>query len=181
MGAIRPDIAKAADGVKRKFGYKAMLDSELTLLSNRLADKKDEHVTHLAGGYEGGKLHLLVLTTERVIVRKAGLIGKSVDYGLADIASIQWVNNGFKQANTVIITATESKTEVRLVEPAEGQMFVDAVRVAVQKKKLPSTAASAVAKPDIVGQIRQLGELHQAGILTDEEFSAKKAELLKRL
>jgi hypothetical protein len=30
-------------------------------------------------------------------------------------------------------------------------------------------------------QIRRLGELHEAGILTDEEFAAKKAELLRRL
>lgn len=33
----------------------------------------------------------------------------------------------------------------------------------------------------VVGQIRKLAELHEAGILTDEEFSAKKAELLDRL
>ncbi len=33
----------------------------------------------------------------------------------------------------------------------------------------------------IVGQIRKLAELHEAGILTDEEFTAKKAELLERL
>ena len=30
-------------------------------------------------------------------------------------------------------------------------------------------------------QIRQLAELHAAGILTDAEFSAKKAELLSRM
>ena len=30
-------------------------------------------------------------------------------------------------------------------------------------------------------QIRQLAELHEAGILTDEEFTAKKTELLARL
>jgi hypothetical protein len=30
-------------------------------------------------------------------------------------------------------------------------------------------------------QLRKLGELHQAGILTEEEFQAKKSELLRRL
>jgi putative oligomerization/nucleic acid binding protein len=29
--------------------------------------------------------------------------------------------------------------------------------------------------------IRQLGELHQAGFLTDEEFQAKKAKLLEKI
>jgi hypothetical protein len=33
----------------------------------------------------------------------------------------------------------------------------------------------------IVGQIKRLAELHEAGILTDEEFSAKKTDLLSRL
>jgi Short C-terminal domain len=33
----------------------------------------------------------------------------------------------------------------------------------------------------IAGQIRKLAELHADGILTDEEFAAKKGELLSRL
>jgi hypothetical protein len=33
----------------------------------------------------------------------------------------------------------------------------------------------------IVDQIRKLSELHEDGILTDEEFTAKKQELLSRL
>lgn len=37
------------------------------------------------------------------------------------------------------------------------------------------------AQPDVLGQITKLGELHAAGVLTDEEFQAKKAQLLDRL
>ncbi|HXG80680.1 MAG TPA: SHOCT domain-containing protein [Sphingomicrobium sp.] len=33
----------------------------------------------------------------------------------------------------------------------------------------------------IFDQIRKLAELHEEGILTEEEFTAKKAELLSRL
>jgi hypothetical protein len=33
----------------------------------------------------------------------------------------------------------------------------------------------------VVHQIRELGELYEAAILTEEEFTAKKAELLARL
>lgn len=33
----------------------------------------------------------------------------------------------------------------------------------------------------VTEQIRKLSELHEEGILTEEEFSAKKAELLARL
>ena len=35
--------------------------------------------------------------------------------------------------------------------------------------------------PDVLEQLRQLGELRKAGVLTDAEFDAKKAELLGRI
>jgi hypothetical protein len=35
--------------------------------------------------------------------------------------------------------------------------------------------------PDLLDQLRRLGELWQAGIVTDEEFATKKAEILARL
>ena len=43
-------------------------------------------------------------------------------------------------------------------------------------------AAAAGMKPDeVMATLEKLGELKAKGILTDEEFSAKKAELLKKL
>lgn len=33
----------------------------------------------------------------------------------------------------------------------------------------------------VIDQIRKLAELHEQGILTDEEFTAKKTELLSRM
>jgi membrane protease subunit (stomatin/prohibitin family) len=53
----------------------------------------------------------------------------------------------------------------------------------------PAAAAAAAAaaqpaglKPDeVMATLEKLAELKQKGILTDEEFSAKKAELLKKL
>lgn len=35
--------------------------------------------------------------------------------------------------------------------------------------------------PDYVGQLSKLGELCDAGVLTEEEFAAKKAEILSRM
>jgi hypothetical protein len=39
-------------------------------------------------------------------------------------------------------------------------------------------AEKADAEPDYILELQRLGELHQQGILTDEEFSAKKTQLL---
>jgi hypothetical protein len=37
------------------------------------------------------------------------------------------------------------------------------------------------ASPDVFDQIRRLGELRDAGLITPDEFDTKKAELLTRL
>ena len=42
-------------------------------------------------------------------------------------------------------------------------------------------SAPAPAEPDVLTQIRKLGELKEAGLLTEEEFASKKADLLSRL
>jgi hypothetical protein len=44
----------------------------------------------------------------------------------------------------------------------------------------PAPAAPAAAAPaaDPIAQLKQLGELHAQGVLTDDEFAAQKAKLL---
>jgi hypothetical protein len=39
-------------------------------------------------------------------------------------------------------------------------------------------AAPQPAAPDPIEQLKQLGQLHEQGVLTDEEFAAQKAKLL---
>jgi Short C-terminal domain len=42
----------------------------------------------------------------------------------------------------------------------------------------PPPAAAPAPAPDPIEQLKQLGSLHEQGILTDEEFSAQKAKIL---
>jgi hypothetical protein len=42
----------------------------------------------------------------------------------------------------------------------------------------PAPAPAQAAAPDPIEQLKQLGELHAQGVLTDEEFAAQKAKLL---
>ena len=44
-----------------------------------------------------------------------------------------------------------------------------------------TTSRAAAAHEDILAAIERLAELHARGVLTEAEFSAKKAELLDRL
>jgi hypothetical protein len=42
----------------------------------------------------------------------------------------------------------------------------------------PEPAPAAAPAPDPIEQLKQLGALHEQGILTDEEFAAQKAKIL---
>ena len=45
-----------------------------------------------------------------------------------------------------------------------------------------ATSSTATVSPDeVVATLEKLGDLHRKGVLTDAEFSAKKAELLSKL
>ncbi|MEH0579394.1 DUF4429 domain-containing protein [Streptomyces sp. B21-108] len=66
----------------------------------------------------------------------------------------------------------------------ESLPFAAAVLAAVRTRgPAASVPASSPRRDpaDIAERIRHLGELHQAGLVTDEEFSVKKAELLSEL
>ncbi|MFF8918614.1 DUF4429 domain-containing protein [Streptomyces sp. NPDC015032] len=70
----------------------------------------------------------------------------------------------------------------------ESLPFAAAVLESVRRKQpSPGTPAAALVgagrrdPADIAERIRHLGELHQAGLVTDDEFSAKKAQLLAEL
>lgn len=67
----------------------------------------------------------------------------------------------------------------------ESLPFAAAVLSAVRQRgtgaAVPAATAPRRDPADIAERIRHLGELHQAGLVTDEEFSVKKAELLAEL
>lgn len=69
--------------------------------------------------------------------------------------------------NSVIITKKQMP---------EFEQLRAAVEQAIVERSRP--AAAAPAAPDAMDQLRKLAELHQAGIVSDEEFAAKKAQLL---
>ncbi|MGX4692430.1 DUF4429 domain-containing protein [Streptomyces sp. JNUCC 63] len=64
----------------------------------------------------------------------------------------------------------------------ESLPFAAAVLAAVRSASPPTPVTVPRRDPaDIAERIRHLGELHQAGLVTDEEFSVKKAQLLAEL
>jgi hypothetical protein len=64
---------------------------------------------------------------------------------------------------------------------AEARAFAAKINAAATAAEMASGGDRERPLADIPDQIRKLGELRDAGLLTDDEFSAKKAELLARL
>ncbi len=68
---------------------------------------------------------------------------------------------------------------------ALGQVLAQNLAAGLQGQAAPAAAAVAAAagvKPeDVMATLEKLGDLKSKGILTQEEFDAKKAELLKKL
>lgn len=61
-----------------------------------------------------------------------------------------------------------------------GQVMADALRQS-QQPAAPAPGAAAAAGASVADQLRQLAALHKEGLLTEAEFQAKRAELIKRL
>jgi len=64
-----------------------------------------------------------------------------------------------------------------------GQVLAQNLQAGLQGGAAPAAAAQAVGMKaeDVMATLEKLGELKTKGILTQEEFDAKKTELLKKL
>lgn len=71
--------------------------------------------------------------------------------------------------------------EVPSAQPGVSGRIADFALSAFSKGDRQSPSPAQVPPPDVTEQIAKLSSLHGQGILTDEEFSDKKAELLRRL
>ena len=81
-------------------------------------------------------------------------------------------------ARTAVIAGTATTVSNR-VSRRQGQKW--AQQDAQQQQQAPplqAAPAPAAAAPDQLGQLKELGELHASGVLTDEEFAAQKAKSL---
>jgi hypothetical protein len=179
---LRPDIEAALS----KMSYKAGSKREVKRLADHLWH--DEHVSLITGGTYGPGTGIVVLTDRRLFFLKDGVMSKtSEDFPLDKISSVQWSTGMLLGKITVF--ASGNKAEITNVQKADGKAITDAVRARLaggsSSKAAPSEPASAPATAastdDVYERLRKLGDLRDAGILTDEEFAAKKQVLLEQL
>ena len=83
-------------------------------------------------------------------------------------------------ARTAVIAGTATSVSNRVSRrQANRWEQQDQQQYAEQEQQYaPPPPPAAAPAPDPIEQLKQLGALHEQGILTDEEFSAQKAKIL---
>ena len=103
-------------------------------------------------------------------------------------AVIPWSDYGFDtmleaEDGTELMLRVEMLTGVTIYGQAtKCREFMDVLRQNnILKMFKQKNTATAPAQPDVLAQIEKLAGLKAAGILSEEEFNQKKAELLQKL
>lgn len=78
-------------------------------------------------------------------------------------------------ARTAVIAGTATSVSNR-VSRRQGQRWAE--QEAAAAPPAPAPQAAAAGQNDMIEQLKQLGQLRDQGILTEEEFAAQKAKLL---
>ncbi|CPU70609.1 Uncharacterised protein [Mycobacteroides abscessus] len=138
----------------------------------------DERVVELAQGVYNNHQGMLVLTTQRLFFFDKGLLGAGVEeFDFNAIGSL-----GFSKrlgGEAIDISISGRSAQIKQIAHGRGETLIAAFRRVRSEAAAPAQPVAAA--PDLADQIRKLSELRDAGILTEAEFNAKKADLLSRM
>lgn len=126
--------------------------------------------------------HQYLVTNWRVM-QISGIINKNVmDSSLEKVNDVKMSQSFFGQlfgyGDVEILTASELGVNAfkRIEDPIRFKTAMLNAKESLDRRETPAKAL-----PDIPGMISQLDALRKQGILTEEEFQAKKAELLSKM
>jgi len=173
---LRTDIESAKAKMRVKFGG----GREIKKLVDHLWE--DETVERMTTGRYSNGNGLVVLTDRRLLFIREGMVSHvTEDFPLDKISSVSW-SSGLALGK-ITVFASNNKTNIDNVNKLDGKEMVDLIRdrLSRPKESTPPESTAPPAQVDVVGQLKQLGELRDCGVLTPEEFETKKAELLTRL
>lgn len=158
----------------------------------KLARRLEQVASHLepgesiAGAVQGGyttkimgtdrlRRGVLIATDRRVVFYAKKIGGYELEsFPYANIASFDESKDMI--VHTVTFFASGTMVQMRMIKADQDlEEFTEAVRAAM------SASRATREQPDVLDQLRKLGELRDVGVLTEAEFSAKKADLLRQL
>jgi hypothetical protein len=118
---------------------------------------------------------ILVVTAERVVFYRKGFLGEVIEsIPLKSVTSIE--RKSMLGHHTVRLHTSHDALAFKTFKKPEEELLVQAIETGRS-----SGPVSVAHGGNHLESIRQLGELRSAGVLTEEEFQAKKTELLAKL
>jgi hypothetical protein len=142
----------------------------------------------MSGGLESVRKGILAATDRRMLFFAKKMSGYDLEsFPYANISSLEQGKN--MMGGTLKFFASGNTAAMKWIDVRKHNLgeFMTLVQSHMNKSKSapsaptsPSTPAAS-GEPSITEQIQKLAELRDAGILTEEEFSNKKAQLLDRL
>ncbi len=128
-----------------------------------------------------------VVTTDRLIVRSGVVSREGIEIPLERVNTVFFRQSLWeriiKSGDLVIESASEmgSQKFTDIRRPLNVQNEIYRQMEANENRKFDRVGSNMNAAPSIPDQIEKLDDLRRRGVLTDEEFEAKKADLLRRL
>lgn len=167
---------------KEKLSMGFMVRREMKKLPELLGEGED--VLNLARGEYDGNEGLIILTDRRVMFVEQGMIRHNFeDFPYDKITSVK-TETGMRSGKITIFTSG-NKAELGDIHPkARAPEIGDYVRARISAASSNKTDVAQAATPAVdtpVDQLKKLGELRDAGVLTPEEFESKKADILGRM
>ena len=81
-------------------------------------------------------------------------------------------------ARTAVIAGTATTVSNRVSRRQANKWAAQDQQQYAQQAPPPAPAPAAASEGDTIEQLKELAQLHDQGVLTDEEFAAQKAKLL---
>ncbi|MDS0221036.1 PH domain-containing protein [Haloarcula sp. S1AR25-5A] len=131
--------------------------------------------------YKSGKNVYTVVTDERVLVvivqRISGNDTRSIEYHSIDGVSFE---KGML-IEELQIRAGGATYEMQVLDEAEAKKAMKYIRQKMKSAQKPSLETSSDSAPDPTEQLKNIKDLHDEGILSEEEFEEKKQKLLDKI
>lgn len=148
----------------------------------------EERVQHVFGAYEckilgknSARNGIMIATNKRLVFYAKKLGGYDLEvFPYENISSIE--SGKSLMGHTVTFYSSGNKVSMKWIRDKERAIdFIKQVKSRIGKKPANAKEEVAATNDDIPTQIKRLAELKDAGILTEEEFASKKAELLSKM
>ena len=128
---------------------------------------------------------LYVLTTERIVVRDGVISRGSTEIPLEHINNVLFSQSIIERLlgyGDVLIESAGAQGQSRLTDIPDPEAFQSEVyRVRETRSMHLQGTGSSAAPRDAVARLEALADLHDRGVLSDDEFAEKKARLLDEI